>query len=337
MRTRLFYYVLLLLTTIGLVTVPLRAQVDNKGMADQAYQSGKYSRAVDLLKKVVKTDDKDAFSWQYLGTSYLKLKKYKDAIKAFQKAVSIEPSNDQYLALLAFAYLAVRDDRAESTALSALKINQQNFNAHYVLGRLAYRSEMYAAAYDRAKRAIQLNPDFSAAYRLKSQSLVASFLALRGKVLPPGARGDLLVEAAEDLDKFAELNKDASIRDALEDEKKSVRYFADYYALPENRLARDVTIVEPPDPNKTDLKVLSKPRPAYTDRARERNVQGTVQLLIAFDVSGKVGPMMVIKSLDDDLDRAAIIAARGITFTPPTKNGVPYSTVKIVEYSFTIY
>ena len=206
-----------------------------------------------------------------------------------------------------------------------------------MLGALSYKSENYVAAYDRAKRAIALNPEMPAAYRLKSRALVASFIALSGKVLPPGARGDLLVEAVADLEKYASMTPQGTVRSNLEDEASGLKWFADYYALPENRLQKDVTAIETPDPDKTALRILSKAPPGYTDSARERNVQGTVILMVAFDASGKIGPIMVIKSLDQELDHMSIVAARKITFTPPTKHGVPHSVVKQLEYTFAIY
>jgi TonB family protein len=313
------------------------AQQGDLTAAVEAYRSGAYDKAVPLLKKAAKANDADAKVWQLLGSSYLSLRHYKDSIKAYQKAVALEPSNDAYQANLAFAYLTVRNNKASEAAGAALKLNQNNAEAHYILGVLAYREEMYVQAYDRSKRAIELSPNFAAAYRLKSQALVASFLALSGKVLPPGARGDLLVEAAADLEKSISLISNAKLTDNLKDELTALRYFANYYTLPENRLVPDVTKVEPPDPDSTPLKLISRPHPPYTDSARQRNVQGTCKLLVAFDAGGKVGPILVIKSLDDDLDRGAIAAAFAIKFNPATKNGVPRSSVKQVEYTFSIY
>lgn len=172
---------------------------------------------------------------------------------------------------------------------------------------------------------------------MKSQALVASFLALTGKVLPPGLRGDLLIEAVADLEKYNSLVTNLDIKVNIQYELETLRYFSNYYSLPENKIIRDASVIEPPDPTKVPLKVIGKPKPRYTDSARMRGVEGTIRLLVAFDASGRIGPIMVIKSLDDDLDREAVRAARGISFNPPSRNGVPYSVVKQMEYTFDIY
>lgn len=335
MRTHVFYC--LVVITILFNVTSTKAQQDVRAEAVKTFQTRNYSKAVDLFKKTVKKDDKDAEAWYLLATSYFKLEKNKDAVKACQKAVDLEPKNETYHSGLATLLMILRDYRAYKIASETLEINPNRTDAHYILGVLSYRDENYAAAYDRAKRAIQIDPNFSAPYRLKSQSLVASFLALSGKVLPPAARGDLMPEAVADLEKYLELDKNAASRKNLAEELEVLRYFANYYSLPENRVVRDVTITEPPDPTKVPLKILSKPKPSYTDSARNRNVNGTIRLLVAFDASGKVGPILVVKALDDDLDRQAIRAARSISFKPPMKNGLPYSTIRTVEYSFQIY
>ena len=310
-------------------------QQNERAAATQVFQSGDYSKAAELFKKLVKTNDKDAEVWYYLGTAYFHLDKFKDAIKSLQKAVDLEQKNDRYHTNLAYTYLVTRDDRAYKTAAETLEINPLRAEAHYILGVISYRDESYANAYNRAKRAIEINPKYAAPYRLKSQALVASFLALSGKVLPPASRSDLLLEAVSDLEKYLALVTDT--RKEIESELENLRYFAKYYSLPENRIARDVTITEPPDPTTTALKIISNPRPEYTNHARGKGISGTLRLLVAFDASGKIGPILVIKSLDDGLDLEAIRAARSISFKPSTKKGLPVSTVKTLEYTFSIY
>ena len=53
--------------------------------------------------------------------------------------------------------------------------------------------------------------------------------------------------------------------------------------------------------------------------------------------SGKVEHVLVLTSLGYGLDEEAIKAARGIKYEPQTRDGKPVTTVKPVEYSFTIY
>ena len=98
----------------------------------------------------------------------------------------------------------------------------------------------------------------------------------------------------------------------------------------------------PPPPAKpvgvtTGLKIISKPRPGYTDAARQNNIQGTVILRVTFLASGQVGSISAVKGLPNGLTEQAIAAARRISFEPAKRDGQGQSVTKQVEYSFSIY
>lgn len=97
----------------------------------------------------------------------------------------------------------------------------------------------------------------------------------------------------------------------------------------------------PPPPSRpkvtTNLAILSKPRPGYTDAARQANIQGTVILRVTFLGSGQIGGISAVKGLPNGLTEQAIAAARRISFTPKMIDGVPQSVTKQIEYTFSIY
>lgn len=93
----------------------------------------------------------------------------------------------------------------------------------------------------------------------------------------------------------------------------------------------------PPSGVTTGLSIISKPRPGYTDPARQNQVQGTVILKVTFLASGQIGNISTVKGLPNGLTEQAIAAARRITFKPKMKNGIPIASIRNVEYSFTIY
>ena len=99
--------------------------------------------------------------------------------------------------------------------------------------------------------------------------------------------------------------------------------------------------VAPPKPKPVGptvgIKILSKPRPGYTDSARQNNVQGTVRLRVTFLASGRIGGVSAIKGLPHGLTEKAIAAARQIRFKPAMRNGRAYSVKKTILYNFTIY
>jgi protein TonB len=85
------------------------------------------------------------------------------------------------------------------------------------------------------------------------------------------------------------------------------------------------------------LKILSKPRPGYTDAARQNNVQGTVILRVTFLPSGQIGSITAIKGLPYGLTEQAIAAARQMKFEPAKRDGIAQAVTRQVEYTFSIY
>ncbi len=70
---------------------------------------------------------------------------------------------------------------------------------------------------------------------------------------------------------------------------------------------------------------------------KESQVEGIVRLRVTFLASGEIGEIKVVSGLSNDLTRQAIEQARKIKFEPAKKNGVPYTVIKNVEYSFKLY
>lgn len=98
---------------------------------------------------------------------------------------------------------------------------------------------------------------------------------------------------------------------------------------------------EPSATNKAGLtapvKILFRPKPIYTDTARENNIQGRVSLKVTFLKSGQIGSVMPVTSLGYGLTEAAIKAAQQIRFEPEMKNGKAVNSVKTIDYQFSVY
>jgi TonB family protein len=92
-----------------------------------------------------------------------------------------------------------------------------------------------------------------------------------------------------------------------------------------------------PPPKVTGLKILSKPKPQYTDEARNDNLEGTVLLRVTFLANGQIGSVLAVKGLPDGLTDCAITAARQLKFNPVKVNGTPQTVTKSLEYSFSLY
>ena len=82
--------------------------------------------------------------------------------------------------------------------------------------------------------------------------------------------------------------------------------------------------------------ILNRPRPRYTDLARENMTSGIVRLAVELSSDGKIGWVSVVQALPYGLTEQSIAAARSLKFRPPLKNGSPVTTVELIEYTFEV-
>ncbi|HSK70127.1 MAG TPA: energy transducer TonB [Pyrinomonadaceae bacterium] len=85
------------------------------------------------------------------------------------------------------------------------------------------------------------------------------------------------------------------------------------------------------------LAITFKPKPRYTDEARQNNVTGTVRLRIQFLASGQIGSVSPVSGLGYGLTEQAIAAAKQMRFEPQMKDGQRVTVVKTVDFGFSIY
>ena len=84
--------------------------------------------------------------------------------------------------------------------------------------------------------------------------------------------------------------------------------------------------------------LVAEVKPKYTRLAMKAGIQGTVLIGLVVQTDGKVGRMIVLRSLDQTfgLDREALTAARQWRFTPATRMGQPVEVVATIELTFTL-
>ena len=82
------------------------------------------------------------------------------------------------------------------------------------------------------------------------------------------------------------------------------------------------------------VEILSKPKPAYTEEARRRQIEGEVLLEILFSASGQVRVVRTVRGLGQGLDESAVAAAEAIRFRPAERAGVPADSTAIVHIVF---
>jgi len=89
-------------------------------------------------------------------------------------------------------------------------------------------------------------------------------------------------------------------------------------------------------PLTTQVEILYKPKPAYTDEARRLNIEGEVLLEVMFSANGELHVNRVVHGLGHGLDEAAIAAANKIKFKPAKRNGSAVDSTSIVHVMFQI-
>jgi tetratricopeptide (TPR) repeat protein len=95
----LIRYLLAFVLSVGLVSAAMAAGSSSSSKpkeleaAEKAIKAGNYIRAIELLQKVVADDSQNADAWNYLGFSQRKLKKFDQALGAYQEALAIEPEH----------------------------------------------------------------------------------------------------------------------------------------------------------------------------------------------------------------------------------------------------
>ena len=90
----------------------------------------------------------------------------------------------------------------------------------------------------------------------------------------------------------------------------------------------------PVEPVFTPVEILYKPKPAYTQEARDLKLEGQVSLDVVFLSNGSIRILRVIHGLGHGLDEAAQQAALQVRFRPATRGGVPVDTNATIHITF---
>jgi TonB family protein len=87
-------------------------------------------------------------------------------------------------------------------------------------------------------------------------------------------------------------------------------------------------------PATTQVEIISKPTPVYTQEARQLKLEGEVLLEVMFGATGQLHVNRVVRGLGHGLDEAAMAAANHMRFKPALRNGSPVDSTAIVHVVF---
>lgn len=318
------------------VTAAPVANAEERQRGIELYRQQKFAEAAKLLRKALKKNHSDDEAWYYLGLALLRQPKdVKEASKAFETALKLRPNFAAAHAGLSYSLL-LRNKPSDAIreAEAALRLDPNIADAHYVIGVARLRADAREEALAHAEAAIKLNPQFASAYLLKSQALVSflgDVLVVKEKELPE-EREARYVKAAEALEKYLQLNPNAEEKQVWTDQLESLRFYV--AALKKTGQAEGVFTGKQVT---TKARVLSKPEPLYTQRARANQITGTIVLRAVFASDGTVKHILVLSGLPYGLTEEAMRAARQIKFIPATIDGRPVSMFIQLEYNFNLY
>jgi TonB family protein len=318
--------------------------VDDRLRGIRLYKDGNTKAAVDVLNSVVKRDKTDADAWYYLGLALARNSQLSKARKAFEMATSSVPDfGPAHTGLAYMLMLTGRDDDAEREAERAIELNAKDYEAHYISGVVRLHQRRLEDAQNKVETAIKLNPNFAMAYFLKSEVYVAMYAsgaALYSKTVNVGGAANseerkqarernrlLMKEAADALEKYLALDPKADDADTWRQQLETLKIYAGDHG----------SGIVPSAETTTRARILSKPEPTYTARARSAGVTGTVVLRAVFTAEGTVEHVLVLRSLPYGLTNVSIEAARRIKFVPAMKDGKPISMFMQLEYNFNLY
>jgi bla regulator protein blaR1 len=94
--------------------------------------------------------------------------------------------------------------------------------------------------------------------------------------------------------------------------------------------------VQRPGGRVTTPKLKREVKPQYSERAKQEKIEGEVLMECVVKTDGTVGDTKVVKSLDPDLDQAALDAAAQWLFEPGTRDGKPVAVLVTIAMSFTL-
>lgn len=333
---------LFVLATLFLTAHPTSAQEtplpDIQGV--RSFNAGNYKVAIrelrSALKKAPVKDDPSV--WNILGTAYYETGDAKGAVEAFKKAKSLVPTNPTFRTNLAAALLRIGKFKESKSEVDDVLASHPMFrNALYFRGILGLAENDIAVVEKNAEVLIDRHPTHSTGYDLMHQVVLAKITVEKLASGPIAPVLEKLKEAKVWSEKgLVNVNDKESIDrlKVLDDELGVLIHQIEEQTL------RDTNDSQPPnagDQTRTPLKVLSKPRPGYPERARKAGRKGSIVLLVMLMSSGQVGITFPLNSLGHGLDEAAIEAAKRIRFVPAKINGQPITLARRVEYTFDLY
>ena len=308
----------------------------------KSYERGEFEQAIKFLKTASKIEKRNPLIWNHLGLTYLKMGEMRKAEKVFGKASKLNPGNLKYKFNLAYVNMLRGGYKKAGKLFSELiELDPKNAEFYYLRGLTFLKRYKFEKAKADADSGISIQKTFVPSYLLKAHSMLYEFGTLFPKDNDDREATRNFIETNLSMveESISILRTCQSVCGDVSNSKlqETTEAFEGYYKL-SKQIAAGLDISKIPDgPNERKLKITSKPRPGYTDEARSRGIQGSVRLMVTFSSWGKIADVFVVKSLGGGLDEIVLKAVKKIQFEPAIKNGKAVSSLRVLQYHFTIY
>lgn len=296
----------------------------------ELYKKGSFIEAVQALQRAVAQNDADGEAWLNLGSALVQTQDIKGGEAALKRAANLLPQDTR--PLYALAYVALSSGKledAKNNAEKAISLDPKSAQGYYFLNLAQRRRGNYKAAREAADKAISLNPKVPDFYWAKTQTIFVEAIS-DGDI---GNKNKVFREIIAVLESYPDLPSDTPGSRFVKEKIENAKFFLE--------AAQDISKISPPvassDPTVTPLKILRKPRPNYTDAARQNQEAGVIKLLVLFSANGTIEYVLPVKALKYGLTEETLNVAYKINFEPQKKNGKPVAAVRLIEYSFSIY
>lgn len=173
----------------------------------EAFQAGRYQRAVELLEPLAVEHPDFPSVLLLLGRSHLELAQWEQAAAAYRRTLELEPDHALAHLDLGVALVEMGDlDAAAPHLEAALELRPEEAEVHYNVGTVYFQAGEVKRAVVHLRQALELEPDHALAHKALAFALV---------------RQERLPEAAEHLGRYLQLEPEApdaaAMRDLLEE------------------------------------------------------------------------------------------------------------------------
>lgn len=153
-----FREALSLIEGIGPITELDHALLHVAGLS--AFRLNQLVEAKTLFKEAIGRASDSAITWNALGEALRQSGEHLDALRAFQRAIEIEPGMADAFSNLGNLYGDVSDEEsAVASYRSAISIDAQHLDAWFNLANLLFKFERYSGALEAYQKVLELKPE----------------------------------------------------------------------------------------------------------------------------------------------------------------------------------